>query len=239
MDTTRRNLMTAGLVAGAGLALHTLPRAAAQALEPQPTAALTEPIKLQIVLFDGFQVTDALAPFDVLRIAGHSGAAFETSLVTLDSAVETVTALEGVRVARTATFDPNADLLIVPGAPSLWRQNIMPPGLATTLTDWRSAGKTLVTVCTGAVLAARAGVLTGRNVNTHHLAFDVIKQLGVNLITARVVDDGDIISSAGMTSGIDLALYLVERYASAQIAIAVEQVAEYERRGTVWRAAAA
>ncbi len=193
--------------------------------------------KIQILIFDGFEVTDALAPFDVLKIASKVGAPFDVTLVTLDDAVEEVTALDGVKIKRTARFDPTADLLVVPGGPSLWRNNIMPPGLPQALQSWTaSRRKTLVTVCTGAVLAARAGVLADRNVNTHRAAHDVIQQLGVQLITARVVDDGNVISSGGVTSGIDLALYLVERYASAQVALATEQIVEYERRGTVWRA---
>jgi transcriptional regulator GlxA family with amidase domain len=64
----------------------------------------------------------------------------------------------------------------------------------------------------------------------------VIEQHGAVLIPARVVDDGDLISSGGVTSGIDLALYLIERFLGAPLAIQVEQVFEYERRGTVWRA---
>lgn len=214
------------------LALFTT-AASAQAEQARPAPG---PVKIQIVLFDGFEVTDALAPFDALKISSKVGAPFEVNLVTLDDDVEEVTALDGVRVKRTARFDANADILIVPGAPALWRQNSTPPGLAAALQSWTARRKTLVTVCTGAVFAARAGVMNGRNVNTHRAAADVIRALGVNLISARVVDDGNIISSGGVTSGIDLALYLVERYASAQLAIATEQILEYERRGTVWRA---
>lgn len=226
--------MAAGLVAGAGLVLHG--RATAGASAHCTTTPATGPVKIQIVLFDGFEVTDALAPFDVLKIANQTGAGLDVSLITLSDTVDEVTALYGVRVKRTDRFDRSADLLLVPGAPALWRANTMPAGLAAMLQYWTGEGKTLVTVCTGAVLAARAGVLAGRTVNTHHAAFDVIKQLGVNLVPARVVDDGNVISSAGVTSGIDLALYLIERYAGAQHAIATEQIVEYERRGTVWRA---
>ncbi|HEX8728145.1 MAG TPA: hypothetical protein VF739_05965, partial [Ktedonobacterales bacterium] len=56
------------------------------------------------------------------------------------------------------------------------------------------------------------------------------------IVAARVVDDGDLISSGGVTSGLDLALWLVERYLGADRAVAIEGQIEYERRGTVWRA---
>lgn len=231
MDTTRRSLITAGLVAGAGLALH----ASAATAGPQPPKQPAGLTRFQVVLFDGFEVTDALAPFDVLKIASHVGAPFEVELVTVNDAEE-VTALDNVRVKRTARLDAAADVLIVPGAPALWRGGGMPPGLESAVRAWRAAGKTLATVCTGAVFIARMGLLANRNANTHHAAHAVIQQLGANLIQARVVDDGDLLSSAGVTSGIDLAIYLVERYAGPQLAFATEQVVEHERRGTVWRA---
>jgi transcriptional regulator GlxA family with amidase domain len=86
------------------------------------------------------------------------------------------------------------------------------------------------------VFAARAGPLNGRNATTHEVALDTIEQEGAILQHGRVVDDGDLISSGGVTSGIDLALYLVERYGGGPLAIQVEQVIMYERRGVVWRA---
>jgi transcriptional regulator GlxA family with amidase domain len=233
---TRRHLLSTGLAGGISLAAVSCEAAPTASVHQQTTpVASSHPVKVQIVIFDQFEVTDALAPFDVLKVAGHLGVPFQTTLVTLNAATE-VTALDGVPVKPTGSFDPSGDLLLVPGAPQLWRAGLLPDGLEKTLKQWKSAGKTITTVCTGAVLVARTGLLKGRNVTTHHSAFDVIKQEGVNLINARVVDDGDVITSAGVTSGIDLALYLVERYFGALQAIATEQVIEYERRGVVWRA---
>ena len=226
-----------GLAAGAGFALGpgAVPLAVAQPQGgPQVAGPKLEPITIQVLIYEGFELTDALAPFDAWKIAGHLGASIETRLVALNDALE-VTALDGVRVQRTALFSPFADLLVVPGAPAVVRSGQLPAGMASLLTAWRSAHKTLVTVCTGAVIAARAGVLTGRNVNTHHTSHELIQKLGANLVKARVVDDGDVISSAGVTSGIDLALHVIERYAGPHLALATEEVLEYERRGTVWR----
>jgi transcriptional regulator GlxA family with amidase domain len=59
---------------------------------------------------------------------------------------------------------------------------------------------------------------------------------GVNAIHARVVDDGDLVTGAGVTSGLDLGLYLLERELGPRIAHAVEQLFAHERRGTVWHA---
>jgi transcriptional regulator GlxA family with amidase domain len=65
---------------------------------------------------------------------------------------------------------------------------------------------------------------------------DVLDATGTIAIQARIVDDGDLVSAGGVTSGIDLGIYLVERLVSAKVAIEVEALFEFERRGTTWRA---
>jgi transcriptional regulator GlxA family with amidase domain len=98
-----------------------------------------------------------------------------------------------------------------------------------------AAPETLVaTVCGGSLALAMAGLLDGRTAVTHRLGNDVLEATGVNVVRARVVDDGDLVSAGGVTSGLDLALYLLERHYGPQISHAVEQLFEYERRGTVW-----
>jgi transcriptional regulator GlxA family with amidase domain len=64
---------------------------------------------------------------------------------------------------------------------------------------------------------------------THHLAIDDLRASGAVVVPARFVDDGDIVSAGGVTSGIDLALHLVERFADAEIAERVAREIEYER----------
>jgi transcriptional regulator GlxA family with amidase domain len=80
-----------------------------------------------------------------------------------------------------------------------------------------------------------AGLLEGRHVVTHHLGMDVLSATGAIPIAARVVDDGDLVTAGGVTSGLDLGLYLLERLLGPRVARAVEELFEYERRGTVWR----
>ena len=80
-----------------------------------------------------------------------------------------------------------------------------------------------------------SGVLEGRHVVTHYMGMDLLSATGAIPINARVVDDGDIISGAGVTSGLDLAIYVVERELGPRIAHEVEQFFQYEKRGTVWK----
>lgn len=239
MDLTRRQLVSKSVVAGLGAAVAgslTNRARAHDATAPQLRVPTPEaPLRVQVALFDGFEVIDALGPYDALSIASKLGGALATTLVTLNGEAEVV-ALDNVHVKPNAPFDPNADVLIVPGAPALWRGGGVPAGLTEAFTAFRQPGKLLATVCTGAVFAARAGLMTGRNVNTHKAAQTLLTELGAVLQQARVVDDGDLWSSSGVTAGIDLAIYLVESYFGAKVAMEVERVIEYERRGVVWRA---
>ncbi|WP_042388023.1 DJ-1/PfpI family protein [Streptacidiphilus melanogenes] len=94
---------------------------------------------------------------------------------------------------------------------------------------------TVATVCGGSLLLAMAGLLHGRHATTHHQGLDVLAAAGARVVPGRVVDDGDLVTAGGVTSGLDLGLYLLERAVGPQIAIAVEQLFAYERRGVVWR----
>ncbi|HET7740876.1 MAG TPA: DJ-1/PfpI family protein, partial [Mycobacterium sp.] len=96
---------------------------------------------------------------------------------------------------------------------------------------------TVATVCGGALALAMAGLIEGRNAATHHLGMDVLDATGVNAVHARVVDDGDLVTAGAVTSGLDLALHLLERSYGSRVALAVEELFAYERRGTVWTAA--
>ncbi|RYG58738.1 DJ-1/PfpI family protein, partial [bacterium] len=96
-------------------------------------------------------------------------------------------------------------------------------------------GALVAGVCTGTMVIAASGLLRGRPAITHHLAVEDLREMGADVVQARVVDDGDIVTAGGVTSGLDLALWLVERFCSAAVAHKVEKRMEYERRGTVWR----
>jgi transcriptional regulator GlxA family with amidase domain len=93
---------------------------------------------------------------------------------------------------------------------------------------------TVATVCGGSLALAMAGLLEGRNAVTHVLGLDVLDATGVNVVRTRVVDDGDLVTAGGVTSGLDLALHLLDRSYGPRVALAVEELFEYERRGTVW-----
>lgn len=208
----------------------------------------------QIVLFDGFDPLDVIAPYEVLWAGGlASDRALTVELVSAEGPREVTGGSGGLVLRATATLDPDrADLVIVPGAagpidaPEEGRAvATIPILLARTLeTDLprllRKALEqpevTVATVCGGSLALAMAGLIEGRHAVTHHLGMDLLGATGTIPVDARVVDDGDLVTAGGVTSGLDLGLYLLERELGPRIAHAVERLFAYERRGTVWRA---
>ena len=196
-------------------------------------------MRAEIIIFDGFDDMDALAPNEVLRRAAALGADLTVDFVTVDSAAE-VTSAYGVSMRTPLTLGA-PDLLVVTGggwvgrAPKGARAEAERGAIPAAIAAAHARGATIATVCTGAMLASAAGILRGRHATTHHAAIAELRAAGAEIVAARVVDDGDIISAGGVTSGLDLALYLVERYFGPALALRIEEQMEYERRGTVWR----
>ncbi|GAA2926702.1 DJ-1/PfpI family protein [Streptomyces thioluteus] len=213
-----------------------------------------------IVLFDGFDPLDVIAPYEVLHTAGMvSGGAVTAELVSAEGPRPVASRIDGLTLSATGRLDPcRADLVLVPGsAPSgeeleaaansgygqltsttrALRGHGPRSSLLSLLTRaMHQPGTTVAAVCGGSLLLAMTGLVSGRRATTHHLGTDLLGAAGVDVVSARVVDDGDLVTSAGVTSGLDLSLHLVERELGPRIAHSVEILLAYERRGTVWRA---
>ena len=210
------------------------------------------PQSAQIVLFDGFDPLDVIAPFEVLTAGSDAmGGDLHVELVSAEGARPVVSGTRGLTLAATAALDPDRPgYIIVPGAsgPVGGEPDDGVNTIPVLLAGFASSAAapilrraldnpevTVATVCGGSLALAMAGLIEGRNAVTHTLGMDVLDATGVTAIRARVVDDGDLISAGGVTSGLDLALYLLDRDFGPAIARSVEQMFEYERRGTVWQ----
>ncbi|MCS7478449.1 DJ-1/PfpI family protein [Umezawaea endophytica] len=206
----------------------------------------------QVVLFDGFDPLDVIAPYEVLEAAGTATEGLLTvELVSAEGPREVPSGLASVSLRATAALDPaRADLVVVPGA--LGRlpdddeptDDSIPVILARTLETALPTllgealdrpGLTVATVCGGSLVLAMAGLIEGRPATTHHLGLDLLGATGAVAVDARVVDDGDLVTGSSVTSGLDLALHLVERELGPRVAHAVEKLIAHERRGVVWR----
>jgi transcriptional regulator GlxA family with amidase domain len=189
-------------------------------------------MRIDIVVFDGFDEMDALAPYEVLRTAAQYGAPIEAELVGV-SRGGTVTASHGTRILVDRGPSDEAHLLLVPGGgwfhgPGV-RGEIERGDLPRALVEARDRGAVVGSVCTGAMLLAAAGLLDGRRATTHHDAYDDLRSFGAEVVEERFVDEGDLLTAGGVTSGLDLALHIVEKVAGATVAEKVAREIEYER----------
>ena len=189
----------------------------------------------EILLFDGFDELDAMGPWEVL--AGLSAVRDDATarLVTLEGARE-VTADHGAVIRAQARLSERPDVLIVPGggwmdrtAEGAWAQaqrGELPRAIAAR----HAAGSLVASVCTGALLLAHAGVLAGRRATTNRGALDDLRGFdGVEVVDARVVDAGDVITAGGPACGLDLALTLLERVGGPALAEAAAAELHYDR----------
>jgi transcriptional regulator GlxA family with amidase domain len=206
---------------------------------------------VQVVLFDGFDPLDAVAPYEVIT-AGRAflSDAVDVEFVSAEGPRQVVSGTPGITLAATRTLDPTAPgYILIPGAcgpvggdpdtidtiPVLLSRFAASAATPLIRQCLDNPDITVATVCGGSLALAMAGLLEGRTATTHVLGVDLLDAIGVNTVRARVVDDGDLITAGGVTSGLDLALYLFERDFGARIAHAIEELFEYERRGTTWK----
>jgi transcriptional regulator GlxA family with amidase domain len=199
-------------------------------------------MRFQILIFDGFDELDAIAPYEVLRNAVKARAGDSVELVTIDAAEE-INCDHGLQIRASGQLDlkHKPDVLIVPGggwidhSPRGARAEAERGTIPKAIKSLHESGTICAAVCTGAMLLAAAGILKGRPAITNHGAIKDLEDSGAEVIQARVVDDGDVVTAGGVTSGLDLALWLIERFYGPQAAQKIEMQMEYERRGTVWR----
>jgi transcriptional regulator GlxA family with amidase domain len=181
-------------------------------------------------IFPGAEELDLAGPWEALTLAQA-----DLELCTVALRREPVRLRGGLRVVPDHTFgsEPEADLIVVPGGPGTRDETAAAPVAAWLGT--RSDTPLLTSVCTGAFLLAAAGLLDGRRATTHHRWFDAFAERfpDVELVRdSRVVDDGEIVTAGGVTSGIDLGLYLVARLFGGDVSAEVASVMEYPSPNT-------
>lgn len=187
-------------------------------------------MRVDLAIFDGFDELDVVAPLEILRRAR-----FDVRLCTSGGQTEARGA-HGLVIKAEGECRDDAQLLLFPGGG--WNARSargahaeVEHGRWTSIINRaRARGATLASVCTGAMILASAGVLRGRRSTTHRGALADLKASGAIVVRERVVDDGDVITAGGVTSGIDLGLHLVERFASRELARRIAEELEYSAR---------
>ncbi|MGR8007164.1 DJ-1/PfpI family protein [Streptomyces hypolithicus] len=180
--------------------------------------------QIAIVLFDHFTALDAVGPYEMLcRLPGAETVFVAERTGPVRNDRDELTLVADATFAEVAT----PDIVLVPGGPGQDAQmdNDALPGWLRTVdaaTTWTTS------VCTGSLLLAAAGLLTGRRATSHWLALDHLKTFGAEPTGERVVTDGKYVTAAGVSSGIDMGLTLVGRIAGDEHAQAVQLLTEYD-----------
>jgi transcriptional regulator GlxA family with amidase domain len=193
---------------------------------------MTKQRNVAVFIFDDVEVLDFAGPFEVFNVAGEviEPAPFNTYTVAMSA--EPIKARGRLSINPHFTVDncPQPDILLVPGGigtrPVLKNSAVL---------NWLKAQsqqvELLLSVCTGALVLGQAGLLAKLPATTHHTAFDLLQEISPTTTIVddqRFVDTGQIITSGGITAGIDMSLYVTKKFLSeAQVALIIKEM-EYQ-----------
>ena len=186
-----------------------------------------------ILIFDDVEVLDFAGPFEVFSVTNELCDYSLLNVYTVAREKAPVTARNGLSVIPDYSINeaPQPDILIIPGGsgtrPILQQQDIL---------NWikrssQNADKVL-SVCTGALLLAKVGLLDGLKSTTHHSAFELLGEIAPDseiVRGVRFVDNGKVITAAGISAGIDMSLYVVEMLYGIETAQHTSEYMEYRR----------
>jgi transcriptional regulator GlxA family with amidase domain len=192
----------------------------------------TTPRQVGIVLFDGVEELDAIGPWEVLSYWTHRYPDDGFTVFTLSPTGGLAHCAKGLRVQADYAFAdaPAMEVLLHPGGEGT-RPLVRDAAHLEWVNRQRAAVPLLTSVCTGALVYAAAGLLAGRPATTHWADLDELAELDPTIQLRpddRFVDDGDLITSAGISAGIDMALHLVARLAGVERARQVRRRLQYD-----------
>jgi transcriptional regulator GlxA family with amidase domain len=181
-------------------------------------------VNIAIPIFDRLTALDAVGPYEVLsRLPGATVHFVATS----DGPKRTENSMLALVADRTLSDLPDPEVIVFPGGygtRALMSDETMLGWLRTA----HAGSRWTTSVCTGALVLAAAGILDGLEATTHWLALDMLASYGAVPVSRRVVQQGKVITAAGVSSGIDMALLLAERIAGREIAQAIQLSIEYD-----------
>jgi transcriptional regulator GlxA family with amidase domain len=186
---------------------------------------------LSILIFDEVEVLDFCGPFEVFSVANQFADAPTFNVLTVAERASPIRTRGGMSVnPHHALADcPKPDILLVPGGQGT-RTEIRNPTLINWISQTAATAELILSVCTGSLMLAKAGLLDGLEATTHHSAIDLLRRLAPNTTIhaeRRFVDNGRIICSAGVSAGIDMSLHVVARLLGDEVATKTARQMEY------------
>ncbi len=196
-----------------------------------------------ILLFNEIEVLDFAGPFEVFGVAGKQSGPDFPALFQVFTVAENgpVYARNGLCISPTYLLNdhPKADIIVVPGGggfhadgtPYGSRREMNNPVVLNWIRRSSESAELVLSVCTGALLLAKAGLLENLSATTHYLAADSLAQMAPQttvLPNERYVDNGKFITSAGISAGIDMSLYVVSKLLGKPVADATARYMQYD-----------
>ncbi|MFC4592303.1 DJ-1/PfpI family protein [Sphaerisporangium corydalis] len=181
-------------------------------------------MRIVIPLYEGFTALDVVGPYEVLRMLPGA------EVVLAASAEGPVRdGVGALALTADATLDAieSCDILLVPGGPGS-RRLVSDEGFAAWIRRMDAGTTWTTSVCTGSLLLGAAGLLRGLQATSHWSATDLLESFGATYTAERVVFQGKVVTAAGVSSGIDMALALVARIADRTTAEAIQLAIEYD-----------
>lgn len=187
-----------------------------------------------IVIFDEVEVLDFAGPFEVFSVTGRRRKLEPFDVYTVAERKAPVTARNGLSINPRHSFAdaPAPDILVVPGGYGT-RREMKNPMMLEWITRVAPHCELVLSICTGALVLGAAGLLEGRQATTHFMAFDELRAVAPTATVRegmRIVDNGNLILSAGVSAGIDMSLHVVAKLLGADVARETATYMEYEGR---------
>jgi transcriptional regulator GlxA family with amidase domain len=189
-------------------------------------------VRIAIVLFEGAEELDWAGPWEVLAAWAKQWPDDGVEVYTVADSVEPITCAKGLRVLADYTWEdaPAPDVVVWPGGMGT-RAQLGDERVRERVRALAATGALMTSVCTGSTVYADAGLLDGRPATTHWGSLERLATLGNGIrvdAESRFVDDGDVITAAGVSAGIDMALHLVSRLHSLERAREVRRYVQYD-----------
>lgn len=192
---------------------------------------MTRTRSVGILVFEDVEVLDFCGPFEVFSVTGRQIASDTFKVFTVGNVPGPVMARNGLSVNPEYTLAdaPPIDLLLIPGGQGT-RPLLHDAPLLSWIGQRAAAAELVLSVCTGALLLAKAGLLAGLSATTHHGALGLLREVASGHTVrddVRYVDNGRVITSAGVAAGIDMSFHVVDRLLGRETATAAARYIEY------------
>lgn len=186
-----------------------------------------------IYLFDDVEVLDFAGPYEVFSIAELDDGSKPFQVVTLSESGGLIAARNGLRVEAEKAMQaaPHLDILIIPGGEGATSTEIHKKDVLSFIQEQAQKTEMTASVCTGSFLLAEAGLLNGKQAATHWMDIDEMEKKYPEVRMQRdvkYVDEGRILSSAGISAGIELSLHMVGRLCGEEVAKRTAKRMEYD-----------